>query len=92
MASKKRPSKKLLQVEVPEALARRLDDLLAQTGRSLSDEVSRALDLWLERQGMGESAVEETPPRAAPAVPPARQLEDAGESEKKRRGPPPRPS
>jgi predicted DNA-binding protein len=63
MASKRRESQRTLEIELPEELAQRLEDLLALTRRSLSAEVRLAVEFWLERQGMGESAVEpETKP------------------------------
>jgi len=58
MPAKRRPESRMLQIEVPEALARRLDDLLRETRRSLTEEVAKALEFWLEREGAGESAVE----------------------------------
>jgi predicted transcriptional regulator len=66
MAARKRQGKRTLTVEVPEDLAGRLEELLGQTGRSLGAEVGLALEFWLDRQGVGESAVEEEkgrPPR-----------------------------
>jgi hypothetical protein len=59
MAAKKRQSHRILTVEVPEDLARRLEELAGQTGRSLAAELTLALEFWLDRQGVGESAVEE---------------------------------
>jgi predicted transcriptional regulator len=59
MAARKRQTKRAITVEVPEDLAQRLEDLLGQTGRSLAAELTLALEFWLERQGIGESAVEE---------------------------------
>jgi predicted transcriptional regulator len=64
MPSQRRAGKRAIYVEVPEELASRLDDLLAQTRRSITAEVILALEHWLERQGVGEAAVEE--PRSRP--------------------------
>jgi predicted transcriptional regulator len=61
MPAPKPPRKRTLSVEVPEELAQRLDGLLEQTRRSVTAEVPLALEFWLERQGVGESAVDEAP-------------------------------
>jgi predicted transcriptional regulator len=68
MAAKKRQSLRTLTFEVPEYLARRLEELAAQTGRTPAMEATLALEFWLDRQGVGESAVEEEvkPPRRSP--------------------------
>jgi predicted transcriptional regulator len=68
MATGKRKGNRTVTLEVSEELAQRLDDLSKQTGRSVSAEVNLALAFWLERQGVGESAVEEEskPPRRPP--------------------------
>jgi hypothetical protein len=58
MPTPKRDRGKPQTVEVPPDLAGRLEELLAQTGRSLATEVRLALEFWLERQGIGEAAVE----------------------------------
>ena len=70
MANTRSRGRRTLAVEVPEELARRLDELLGQTRRSLDAEVALALEFWLERQGMGEAAVEpEELPRRRPLKP-----------------------
>jgi hypothetical protein len=70
MATSTRPGKRPLTVELPEDLARRLDELSRQTRRPLAAEVLLALEFWLERQGVGESAVEEeVKPSPRPARP-----------------------
>ena len=58
MPAKRRELKRTFTVELPEEIAQRLEDLLAQTRRSPSAEIALAVEFWLERQGMGESAVE----------------------------------
>jgi hypothetical protein len=90
MATGKRTQGRALQVEVPEVLAKRLDDLLAQTRRTPAQELLLALEFWLDRQGVGESAVEPPAPRTTPAVPPSGQLErQAGDRPARRRPPTP---
>ncbi len=83
MSPRTRPDHRTLYVEVPERLAQRLEELARQTGRPMADEVGRALEFWVERQGMGDVSVE-APVPATPAVPPAgeleRQLEASGPS------------
>jgi predicted transcriptional regulator len=70
MAKRKEPvEKRTLYIEVPEELALRLDELLAQTRRTITAEVILALEHWLERQGVSESAVEATPASAKARVP-----------------------
>jgi predicted transcriptional regulator len=64
MAARKAAAQRVLTVEVPEELARRLDELRGQTRRSLPAEVRLALEFWLDRQGVGEAAVE--PEKKAP--------------------------
>jgi predicted transcriptional regulator len=59
MSTARRVGKRTLSVEVPEELARRLDELLRQTRRSVTAEIALALEFWLDRQGVGESAVEQ---------------------------------
>ncbi len=59
MPAEKRPGKRTLYIEAPEELGERLDTLLKQTRRTITAEVILALEFWLERQGVGESAVEE---------------------------------
>jgi predicted transcriptional regulator len=68
MPTRKREARRTLTIELPEDLARRLDDLVSQTRRSVNAEILQALEFWLERQGMGESAVE--PEEKPPARPP----------------------
>jgi predicted transcriptional regulator len=59
MPAEKRAGKRTLYIEAPEELGERLDTLLKQTRRTITAEVILALEFWLERQGVGESAVEE---------------------------------
>jgi predicted transcriptional regulator len=68
MASKKRQGLRSLTLEVPEDLARRLEELAKQTGRRPALEATLALEFWLDREGVGESAVEDEgkPPRRPP--------------------------
>jgi hypothetical protein len=76
MAARKSPAGRVLQVEIPEGVGRRLDELLVQTRRSVDAEVTLALEFWLERQGAGEAAVEQAPSAAMPTVPPAKKLQE----------------
>jgi predicted transcriptional regulator len=73
MRAEKRPGKRTLYIEVPEELGDRLDTLLKETRRTITAEVTLALELWLERQGVGESAVEETPAATREADKPRRE-------------------
>jgi predicted transcriptional regulator len=58
MPAPKREKTKVFSVDLPEDVAGRLMELVAQTGRSAGTEIRLALEFWLERQGIGESAVE----------------------------------
>jgi predicted transcriptional regulator len=68
MPAKRRQAKRTLTIELQEDMAQRLEELLVQTRRSASAEVALAVEFWLERQGMGESAVEpESKPSRRPS-------------------------
>jgi predicted transcriptional regulator len=62
MPGEPRAGRRALDIVIPEELARRLDDLLAQTRRTVTAELILALEHWLERQGVGEVAVEPPQP------------------------------
>jgi len=63
MAVKKSDGKRAVSLELPEELMRRLEELAGQTGRTVTAEAVLALEFWLERQGMGDAAVETEEPR-----------------------------
>ena len=80
MTPKNEAGKRGFYLELPEGLARRLDELLEHTGRPVEAETILALEHWLERQGVGESAIDQPPPPATPSIPPAEELQEQRET------------